>query len=141
MTSAEIPGRAGRHRHRFSRPSAQVSLLFMIWLLFILLSFIYYKFINRAVSEALNAQLEQVWHTTNIYMHPRLHEYTEKLVSKLPSNLSVAYIVNSGSEANDLAMFMAREWTKRNDVISLRYCASIAHNCSVYSKIYRALHT
>lgn len=35
-------------------------------------------------------------------------------------HLQVVYFVNSGSEANDLAMLMARLYTKRFDVISLQ---------------------
>ena len=36
------------------------------------------------------------------------------------SGLSVAYFVNSGSEANDLALTMARVATGHHDVIALR---------------------
>lgn len=40
----------------------------------------------------------------------------------MPGNLKVAYFVNSGSEANDLATLMARLYTKNNEIISLRNC-------------------
>lgn len=65
-------------------------------------------------------QLDKLWHTTNIYMHPALHEFAEKLVSKLPENLKVVYFTNSGSEANDLAVFMSRLYTGAFDCVSLR---------------------
>lgn len=42
------------------------------------------------------------------------------LASKFPGNLSVVYFVNSGSEANDLALLMARVYTGNYDVIALR---------------------
>ena len=37
------------------------------------------------------------------------------------TSCQVVYFTNSGSEANDLAMFMARLYTGAFDVISLRY--------------------
>ncbi|XP_067000789.2 alanine--glyoxylate aminotransferase 2, mitochondrial [Anabrus simplex] len=72
------------------------------------------------VNEALKEQVDTLWHTTNIYLHPKVHEYAEKLTSKLPGDLKVVYFVNSGSEANDLAMLLARLHTKHFDIISLR---------------------
>ena len=41
-------------------------------------------------------------------------------LSKLPGDLKVCYFVNSGSEANDLALLMARAYTGNYDVIALR---------------------
>ena len=38
----------------------------------------------------------------------------------MPGDLKVCYFVNSGSEANDLAMLMARAYTQNYDVIALR---------------------
>ncbi|CAH0772284.1 unnamed protein product [Bemisia tabaci] len=72
------------------------------------------------VTAAAKAQMDKLWHTTNIYQHPNLYEYAEKLTSKLPGDLKVVYFVNSGSEANDLAMMMARLYTKNFDIVSFR---------------------
>jgi len=44
---------------------------------------------------------------------------THKLLKKFPKELSVVTFVNSGSEANDLAMQMAEVHTKRKGVICL----------------------
>ena len=43
----------------------------------------------RRTLEALDSQAKQLWHTTNIYMHPKIHEYAEKLTDKLPGDLKV----------------------------------------------------
>lgn len=59
-------------------------------------------------------------HSTTIYLHPNIGAFAEKLASKLPGELKVCYFVNSGSEANDLALLMARAYTGNYDVISLR---------------------
>lgn len=64
--------------------------------------------------------MKTLWHTTSIYMHPKIYEYAEKLSSTLPGDLNVVYFVNSGSEANDLAMLMARLYTKNHDIITLK---------------------
>ncbi|KAM3655058.1 alanine--glyoxylate aminotransferase 2, mitochondrial isoform X2 [Ammospiza nelsoni] len=72
------------------------------------------------VTMATQKQLARLWHTTNIYMHPAIHEYVEKLTSLFPDPLKVVYLTNSGSEANDLAMFMARLHTRNFDIICLR---------------------
>ncbi len=34
-------------------------------------------------------RLYRLWHTTNIYLHPTVHEYAEKLVATLPGDLKV----------------------------------------------------
>ncbi|XP_075040502.1 alanine--glyoxylate aminotransferase 2, mitochondrial isoform X2 [Mixophyes fleayi] len=82
------------------------------------------------VTEAAKKQMSRLWHTTNIYLHSPIHEYAEKLTSRLPGKLKVLYMTNSGSEANDLAMFMARLYTGNFDLISLR---SGYHGASPYT--------
>ncbi|XP_030323185.1 alanine--glyoxylate aminotransferase 2, mitochondrial isoform X1 [Calypte anna] len=82
------------------------------------------------VTVATQKQLARLWHTTNIYMHPSIHEYAEKLASLFPDPLKVVFLTNSGSEANDLAMFMARLHTHNFDIISFR---GSYHGCSPYT--------
>ena len=65
-------------------------------------------------------QMEILQHTSTIYYHPTIAEYGKMLASKMPGDLSVCYFVNSGSEANDLAMLMARLCTGNYDIIALR---------------------
>src|SRR5258706_15641747 len=72
------------------------------------------------VVEITRRQNETLQHSTTIYLHPNLAEYAEKLASKMPGDLKVCYFVNSGSEANDLALLMARAYTGNYDVIALR---------------------
>jgi alanine-glyoxylate transaminase/(R)-3-amino-2-methylpropionate-pyruvate transaminase len=72
------------------------------------------------VVAAANRQNEILQHSTTIYLQPRIAEYAEKLASKMPGELKVCYFVNSGSEANDLALLMARLCTGNYDVIALR---------------------
>lgn len=72
------------------------------------------------VVEAVRKQNETLQHSTTIYLHPNIAEFGQKLASKMPGDLKVCYFVNSGSEANDLALLMARAYTGNYDVIALR---------------------
>src|SRR6201993_147982 len=72
------------------------------------------------VVEAAHRQSETLQHSTTIYLQPNIAEYAQKLASKMPGDLKVCYFVNSGSEANDLALLMARAYTGNYDIISLR---------------------
>src|SRR5271166_2990334 len=72
------------------------------------------------VVAAANRQSETLQHTTTIYLHPNIAEYARDLAQKMPGELKVCYFVNSGSEANDLAVLMARAYTGNFDVIALR---------------------
>jgi 4-aminobutyrate aminotransferase-like enzyme/Ser/Thr protein kinase RdoA (MazF antagonist) len=57
--------------------------------------------------------------TNTRYLNDTLIEYAEKLTATFPPSLSVCYFVNSGSEANDLAIRMSRHFTKQKDIIVL----------------------
>ena len=70
------------------------------------------------VVAALSSQAE-ILNTHTRYLHPYLVEYAERLTATLPEPLSVCYFVNSGSEANELAVRLARTHTGRHDVIVL----------------------
>ncbi|TVQ76304.1 MAG: aspartate aminotransferase family protein [Phycisphaeraceae bacterium] len=92
------------------------------------------------VIEAIREQNERLQHTTTIYLHPNIAEFAKKLTSTMPKNsgLSVCYFTNSGSEANDLAILMARIKTGAFDVISLR---NAYHGASPTAIGLTALHT
>ena len=72
------------------------------------------------VVDIARRQNETLQHSTTIYLHPNIAEYAKKLAAKMPGDLKVCYFVNSGSEANDLALLMARAYTGNYDVIALR---------------------
>ncbi|WP_243860422.1 aminotransferase class III-fold pyridoxal phosphate-dependent enzyme [Flavobacterium poyangense] len=57
--------------------------------------------------------------TNTRYLNDTIIEYAAKLTATLPPALSVCYFVNSGSEANDLAIRMSRHYTKQKDLIVL----------------------
>ncbi|XP_037919934.1 alanine--glyoxylate aminotransferase 2-like [Hermetia illucens] len=57
--------------------------------------------------------------TNNRFLHDELVRCAQTLADKMPGNLSVCFLVNSGSEANDLALRLAKTHTKQKDVITL----------------------
>ncbi|MDX2206125.1 MAG: aspartate aminotransferase family protein [Gemmatimonadales bacterium] len=72
------------------------------------------------VVRAIQEQSARLQHATTIYLHPNLPLLAKRLAAKMPPGLEVTYFVNSGSEANDLAITMARLHTGNTDVIALR---------------------
>jgi 4-aminobutyrate aminotransferase-like enzyme/Ser/Thr protein kinase RdoA (MazF antagonist) len=68
------------------------------------------------VVEALSKQAA-VLNTNTRYLHENLVRYAERLGEKLPEPLSVCFFVNSGSEANELALRLARAHTGHQDLI------------------------
>jgi 4-aminobutyrate aminotransferase-like enzyme/Ser/Thr protein kinase RdoA (MazF antagonist) len=59
--------------------------------------------------------------TNTRYLHDRIAAYAEHLTRRLPDPLRVCFFVNSGSEANELALRLARTRTGREDVIVLEH--------------------
>jgi 4-aminobutyrate aminotransferase-like enzyme/Ser/Thr protein kinase RdoA (MazF antagonist) len=70
------------------------------------------------VVRAIQAQVGLL-NTNTRYLHDNAVRYAERLTALLPGPLRVCFFVNSGSEANDLALRMARTHTKREDIIVL----------------------
>ncbi|XP_060053244.1 5-phosphohydroxy-L-lysine phospho-lyase isoform X3 [Erinaceus europaeus] len=61
----------------------------------------------------------QVLNTNSRYLHDNIVDYAQRLASTLPEKLCVFYFLNSGSEANDLALRLARRYTGHWDVVVL----------------------
>uniref|UniRef100_A0A7N8WY54 Ethanolamine-phosphate phospho-lyase n=1 Tax=Mastacembelus armatus TaxID=205130 RepID=A0A7N8WY54_9TELE len=65
------------------------------------------------------AQQMELLNTNSRFLHDNLVLYAQRLQATLPDKLSVCYFVNSGSEANDLALRLARHYTGHKDIITL----------------------
>jgi alanine-glyoxylate transaminase/(R)-3-amino-2-methylpropionate-pyruvate transaminase len=75
---------------------------------------------HPAVVKRVQEQVATLQHATTIYLHPNMVELAKKIASKMPAGLEVTYFVNTGSEADDLAITMARLFTGHTDVIAVR---------------------
>lgn len=60
-----------------------------------------------------------VLNTNTRYLHGTILEYADELAATLPDGLDVCFFVNSGSEANDLALRMARAATGRSGFVAV----------------------
>lgn len=68
---------------------------------------------------AAGQQQMALLNTNTRYLSDLIIRYAERLTATLPEALSVCYFVNSGSEANELALRLARAHTKARDLIVL----------------------
>jgi len=71
------------------------------------------------VVKAASEQLIKL-NTNTRYVYPELADYAEALTKTLPPNLTVCFFVNSGSEANDLALRMVKQYTKQSDIVCIQ---------------------
>ena len=60
-----------------------------------------------------------VLNTNTRYLHDNIVQYAEELLATFPPELSVCYFLNSGSEANELAIRMAKTYSGQQDIIAM----------------------
>ncbi|KAJ6699390.1 ALANINE--GLYOXYLATE AMINOTRANSFERASE 2-like protein 3 MITOCHONDRIAL-LIKE ISOFORM X1 [Salix purpurea] len=72
------------------------------------------------VVDAIVKQSNRIQHSTVLYLNHAIADFAEALASKMPGNLKVVFFTNSGTEANELALMIARLYTGCHDIISLR---------------------
>jgi 4-aminobutyrate aminotransferase-like enzyme len=73
---------------------------------------------NPRVVDAGIAQM-RLLNTNTRYLHETVVRYADRLTALLPEHLEVCYFTNSGSEANELALRLARTATGRPDVATV----------------------
>ena len=74
------------------------------------------SFYFQVISGA-QTQIEKL-STTQGFVSDVLNQFVNQLVLLLPEELNVVYMCNNGIEANDLAMLLAREYTKNKDLVT-----------------------
>ncbi|XP_028414643.1 ethanolamine-phosphate phospho-lyase-like isoform X1 [Dendronephthya gigantea] len=70
------------------------------------------------VIRACDNQMKQL-NTNNRFLHDSIVQYAERILAKLPEKLKVCFFTCTGSEANDLALRMARIHTGHEDIVVL----------------------
>ena len=63
----------------------------------------------------------ELLNTNTRYLSDQILEYSERLTATLPESPSVCFFVNSGSEANELALRLARAHTRAREMIVLNH--------------------
>lgn len=72
------------------------------------------------LNKVMIEQTKKFMHTSQIYMHEKQGEYARRLCEQLGPGFDSVYLCNSGAEANDFALMMARLYTKETKIFSLR---------------------
>jgi len=74
------------------------------------------------VVEAIKSQIEKYMHVMvyGEYAQSPATEYTKLLATNLPAPLEVTYLVNSGTEAIEGALKLARRYTGRSEIIAAK---------------------
>jgi len=76
---------------------------------------------HPTVVNAAMAQAQELTHCTTMFYHPVPAHFAEELAATMPKGHDwVVHFTNSGSEAIDLAMVMARTYTGNLDLLALR---------------------
>jgi 4-aminobutyrate aminotransferase-like enzyme/Ser/Thr protein kinase RdoA (MazF antagonist) len=73
---------------------------------------------HPAIVEAATRQL-QLLNTNSRFLYDAMAEYAEAIAETLPPHLDTIFFVNSGSEAVDLAVSLARTATGRKDLLAI----------------------
>ncbi len=73
---------------------------------------------HPAVVEAGQKQMALL-NTNTRYLHDNINQFAKELLATFPKELSVVHFVNSGSEANELALRMIKAYTGQKDIIAV----------------------
>ncbi len=74
---------------------------------------------NPSIVKATKKQMENLQHTTTIYITEPMLRLAQKLAEFVPGSLKRSFFCTSGSEANEGALLLAKLHTGRNDFISM----------------------
>ncbi len=72
---------------------------------------------HKKVSEVIAKQAQKLIHVSNLYYTEEQAEYAKKLIEVSPHD--EVFFANSGAEANEGAVKLARKYTKKSDIISM----------------------
>ena len=79
---------------------------------------------NPKVTGAIKAQVDRLQHTSTLYPNEAIVALAEKLAQITPGTLQKSFFTNSGTEANEAAILIARMATGCYDVVALRHAYS-----------------
>lgn len=71
----------------------------------------------------LKAQIDKLQHNPPLYLHPAVGAFAKRLADKAKSvnpDMDVCFFTNSGSEANEMAAFVAKAYTGRHDFVAVQ---------------------
>src|SRR6267378_2825988 len=79
---------------------------------------------NPKITSKVNAQVNRLQHTSTLYPNQHIVALAERIAQITPGNLQQSFFTNSGTEANEAAILLARMSTGNFDVVALRHAYS-----------------
>lgn len=76
---------------------------------------------NPFVTERVIEQAKTLQHTSTIFLSQGIVQLAERLAAIAPGRLQKSFLTNSGTEANEAAILMAKNFTGRTEIIALRH--------------------
>jgi 4-aminobutyrate aminotransferase-like enzyme len=76
---------------------------------------------NPKVTSRIKAQVDRLQHTSTVYPNEQIVALAEKLAQITPGRLQKSFFTNSGTEANEAAVLLARMATGSFEVVALRH--------------------
>jgi 4-aminobutyrate aminotransferase-like enzyme len=76
---------------------------------------------NPRVTSKVKAQIDKLQHASTVFPNEAIVALAEKLAQITPGEISQSFISNSGTEANELAVQIARMFTGRYEIVALRH--------------------
>jgi 4-aminobutyrate aminotransferase-like enzyme len=73
------------------------------------------------ITEAIVKQAQTLVHTSTLYPNPPLSDLAETLAQILPGDINRTFFTNSGTEADETAVLLARMHTGNQEIVVLRY--------------------
>lgn len=76
---------------------------------------------NPSVTERVVSQVQTLQHTSTIFLTQGMVDLAERLAQITPGRLQKSFITNSGTEANEAAILMAKNHTGNTEILALRH--------------------
>jgi 4-aminobutyrate aminotransferase-like enzyme len=76
---------------------------------------------NPRITSKIKAQIDKLQHASTLFPNEAVVALAEKLAQITPGEISQSFISNSGTEANETAVQLARVYTGRYEIVALRH--------------------
>ena len=76
---------------------------------------------NPRITSKVKAQIDKIQHASTVFPNEAIVALAEKLAQITPGEISQSFISNSGTEANEMAVQIARMFTGRYEIVALRH--------------------
>jgi 4-aminobutyrate aminotransferase/4-aminobutyrate aminotransferase/(S)-3-amino-2-methylpropionate transaminase len=76
---------------------------------------------NPKVNQRVKDQIDKLQHTSTVFLTEPMVSLAERLAQITPGDLKRSVITNSGTEANEYAVLLAKRYTKSNEIIALKH--------------------